>query len=433
MYAAAAGWCLLTALTAAPDEADWRRFRGPDGAALSESAETPTHWSATENVTWKTALPGPGSSCPIVVGDRVFVTCYSGYGVDSEDAGAIEALQRHLVCVDRESGRVIWDKTVPAAQPEDRYQGFINEHGYASSTPVSDGERVYVFFGKSGALAFDLEGKQLWQTEVGKESSRMRWGSAASPVLYKNLVIVNASEESQSIRALDKATGREVWKSEASALELVYVTPALVELPGGRAELVLPVPGEIWGLNADNGKLNWFAEHNVGSPISPSPVVDGDVVYALCGRGGGAVAIKAGGKDDVTDSHILWTNQSGAYIPSPVLKEDHLYWVDDNGVAYCVDAKSGEVVNRRRLDAGGGGGGGRGGRGFYASATIAGDKLYAVSRRSGTFVLSANPELNELAHNSLDDATDFNASAVVSDGALLLRSNQALYCLGESK
>ncbi len=179
---------------------DWSRFRGPDGAGISADAAIPVTWNESENLKWKTPLPGAGSSSPIVVGDRIFVTSFSGEG---------QSLERQLVCIDRKDGAIQWTQSVVAEQPEDAYQGYLKEHGYASSTPVSDGNSVFAFFGKSGVIAFDLDGTQLWKVSVGKESSNRRWGSAASLTLYKDTVIVNASEESQSVRALDKATGKE--------------------------------------------------------------------------------------------------------------------------------------------------------------------------------------------------------------------------------
>jgi hypothetical protein len=186
----------------------------------------PTTWSTTKNLQWKTALPGCGSSSPIVCGERVFVTSYSGYGDGSAD-GSLDKLQRHLLCLERQTGKILWDKAVAAERPEDSYNGYLTEHGYASSTPVTDGERVYAFFGKSGVLAFDFTGKQLWRVNVGKQSSNRRWGSGASPLLYKNMVIVNAAEESRSIRALDTLTGKEAWKVESECLELCFSTPAV--------------------------------------------------------------------------------------------------------------------------------------------------------------------------------------------------------------
>ena len=175
------------------------------------------------------------------------MTCYSGYGVRDADNGPKEGLKRHLVCVRLTDGEVLWTKTIAADLPEDDYTGYLTEHGYASSTPVTDGQQIFVFFGKTGVLAFDMDGNEQWRKAVGKESSNRRWGSAASLVLYKDMVIVNGAEESQSILALNKQTGQEVWKAEAATLELTYGTPTLVELPDGAVELVISVPGEVWG------------------------------------------------------------------------------------------------------------------------------------------------------------------------------------------
>ena len=148
---------------------------------MSRDSKPPVTWNESEHLKWKSELPGPGLSSPIVVGDRVFLTCYTGYGVDREKPGTIESLKRHLVCVDRKDGKILWASAVSATLPEDPYEGMITEHGYASHTPASDGERVYAFFGKSGVVAFDMQGKQLWQTNVGKESGQMRVGFRGEP------------------------------------------------------------------------------------------------------------------------------------------------------------------------------------------------------------------------------------------------------------
>ena len=206
--------CLLIAacilISASTAHADWTRFRGPNGSGISaEGPRAPVRWGPSANVKWKTELPGAGVSCPIVVGDRVYVTCYSGYGLDRANPGEQKNLKRHLVCVDRRTGKQMWSKSVDAVLPEDPYQGAgVPAHGYASSTPVSDGEQVYVFFGKTGALAFDKDGQQLWQTNVGKESDPRRYGSASSPILYKNLLIVPATAEREALVGLDTKTGK---------------------------------------------------------------------------------------------------------------------------------------------------------------------------------------------------------------------------------
>ncbi len=423
----------VTLVTQPSDAADWMQFRGPNGAGISADANVPLIWSDTENLRWKVDLPGAGSSSPIVLGDRIFVTCYSGYGVPKASGGDIQALQRHLVCVGRADGKIQWAKSVPGGQPEDGYQGYLAEHGYASSTPVTDGERVYCFFGKSGVVAFDLDGHQLWQTGVGQESSDRRWGSGASLILHKDSVIVNASEESQSIRALDKRTGKEQWKAVGSAMTLAYGTPALVTLNGesaqdGVADLVIAVPGEVWGLHPDTGKLKWFAEHQLTGNICPSIIAGGETVYIFGGfRSAGSLALRAGGAGDVTKSRVRWTSRHSSYVATPVLHEGHLYWISDGGQAFCLDAKSGELVYRERV-----GEINAAGRPVYASPVIAQGKIYVPTRWNGVLVLSAKPKYELLAQNRFaKDDSDFNATPAVSNGDLFLRSNRSLYCVAQ--
>ena len=374
---------------------------------------------------WKTALPGPGSSSVIVSGERVFVTCYSGYG---DDGGSIDKLQRHLVCLDRANGTILWDKAVAAELPEDSFTGYLTEHGYASSTPATDGERVYVFFGKTGVLAFDFAGKELWRVNVGHESGNRRWGSGASPLLYKNFVIVNASEESRSVRALDKLTGKEAWRADADTLELCYSTPALVEA-AGRMDLVLAVSGELWGMNPDTGKLRWFASTGISGNVSPSVVAADGVIYASGGFPKlAATAVRAGGKGDVTQSNILWTTQNASYVPSPVVSDGRFYVATDQGFALCLDAKDGKLIFKERLP--GASATGRGGKPFYASAVLANGNIYAVSRRNGTFVIEAKPGFKLVAQNKIaGDDSDFNATPALAGRQLFLRSNRNLYCL----
>jgi outer membrane protein assembly factor BamB len=401
----------------------WPRFRGPDGSGVSSDPNVPTEWSETKNLRWKVALPGPGSSSPIVWDERVFVTCYSGIGQGSSPQG----LKRHLLCFNVTDGKRIWEKEVPAVQPEDAYSGYLREHGYASNTPVTDGERVYVFFGKTGVLAFDLDGNQLWQTSVGTSSANRRWGSAASPILYKNTVIVNASEESRSLQALDRKTGKQVWSADARSLELCYGTPLLVSLKDGRHDLVLSKPDEVWGLNPDTGKLLWYARTELGGNISPSVVARDDLIVAFGGfPATGSVAVRAG-RGDVTGK-IAWSSTKlASYVPSPVIQGDRLYLVNDRGTAYCVEVNTGNVLGEERLPSRGEGAS----RPIYASTLLVHDKLIAVTRHGGTYVLEASPKLTRLAHNQFaEDDSDFNAAPAVSAGRLFLRSNRFLYCVG---
>ncbi|HEV3022425.1 MAG TPA: PQQ-binding-like beta-propeller repeat protein [Pirellulales bacterium] len=415
-------WLVMLACVLASG-ADWPRFRGPNGSATSAEKGLPVQWSEELNLVWKTDLPGPGASSPITNGDRVFLTCYSGYGVEGAGGSSQEDLLRHLLCIDRATGAIVWDRPVRAKLPEDRPAGMLMGHGYTSSTPASDGEQVYVFFGKSGVFAFDLEGTQRWHADVGEGLAMMGFGSGASPIVHGELVIVNASVESSALVALDRKTGKEVWKAAASAASSSWSTPILVEAADGQWELVTAVPGEIWGMNPETGKLLWYAAALPEGAQCTSLVAAGDIVYAVSGmRGNADAAVRVGGRGDVSQSHIVWKANLGAYVPSPVVDHGYLYWVTDKGIACCVQADSGELVYKERVP---------GARDFYSSVVLADGKLYAVSRTQGTFVLSTGPKFELLAHNELaSDSSLFNASPAVSRGQLFLRSNRAVYCIG---
>lgn len=393
--------------------ADWPQFRGPGGSGTSGETGLPTTWSAKENIVWRTKLPGPGTSCPIVVGKRVYLTCYSGYGLEPGQ-GEMDDLMRHLVCLERGSGAILWTRDFKPALPESKYQaGNDSQHGYSSSTPASDGKRLYVFFGKSGLYCLDLDGKEIWRADAGTGTNG--WGSSNSPVLYENLVIINASIESGSLVALDKNTGKEVWR--AKGISASWNTPVLVAAPGG-TELVVNESSAVIGFEPASGKELWRVTGFSGY-VCPSVVAHKDVIYVVRGE---ALAIRAGGRGDVTQSHVLWRVKGSSLVPSPVYHDGHLYWPTNNA-AVCLDAATGKEVYRGRLSQG---------ANFYASPLVADGKIYCVSRFTGTFVLGAEPTFKELAHNKFeDDDSRTNASPIVSDGCLLLRTDRYLYCIGK--
>jgi outer membrane protein assembly factor BamB len=396
--------------------ADWPGFRGPDGQGIAPDKDLPTTWDDARNIAWKTKLPGPGASSPIILGDRVFVTSYSGYGAGN--GGKPADLSRHFLCLDRLSGEIKWTRKIPAKLPETPYGGFITQHGYAASTPATDGQRIYVFFGKSGLFAFDMDGKQLWKASVGTRTHG--WGSASSPVLYKELVIINAGVESGALVALNKQTGKPVWKY--GGIQRSWATPALLQVNGGKTELALSVPGKIVGIDPDNGKELWHCD-GIHDYICPSVVARDGIVYAIGGRQHKALAVRAGGRGDVTKTHRLWEQYVGSNVSSPVLVGSYLYWVSDSGVAYCLKAATGEMIYGERL---------QGADRVYASAVAADGKLYVVTREKGTFVLAARPKFEVLAHNTFrSDESIFNGSPAVTGGQLLLRSDQFLYCIGK--
>lgn len=406
---------------------DWAQFRGPDNLR-AEDADVPLQWNDTQNLRWKKELPGPGSSSPIVVGNRVIVTCYSGYGIDAADPGNKSNLKRHILCLDRENGETRWSHVIASEVAEDSFSGYLTEHGFASHTPASDGNMVYAFFGKGGVYAYDMDGKPMWHARVGERSDSRRWGSSASLIVWGNAVIVNAASECRAVLALDKQSGKELWRAEAESLDLSYGTPVAVELADGRSELVLCVPSELWGLDPAAGTLNWFARVPMTGNVSPTVTVHDGIIYATGGyMGRGTVAVAAGGKGDVTDSHLRWSIQESSYVPSPVWHERYLYWVDNRGIAICLNAETGDRVYQRRVAMDG-----RGGNPVYASPLLVGDNLVIVTRTAGTVILAAKPEFEQLGTNKLLDNSQFNATPAVSAAQLFLRSNLAIYCIGKS-
>lgn len=459
---------------------DWDRFRGPNGTGISpDSDPLPITFSETENLQWKAALPGAGVSCPIVVGDKVFVTCYSGYGLDRQNPGEINDLKRHVVCIDRETGKTLWEKSVDAAQPEDRFSGAgVPEHGYASHTPTSDGKNVYVFFGKSGVLAYDLDGKELWQTNVGKDSDDHQWGSSSSPILAGDVVVVAAGPEARAIVGLDKATGKELWRADSDGLGNVWGTPALAKIDEERTDVVIGAPNEIWGLNPVTGKLKWYCEAMATDQFNSSVVISDGNIFAVEGRGGGSIAIKAGGKGDITKTAVVWSGRDSSRFSTPLIYEGRMYLIS-GGIARCVNAANDEQIFETRLKSGGaapanespagerrgrgagtpgqegggqpGGGppgGGRGGFGGqfgggfgggrggsdYSSPVLGDGKIYYVTRGGEIHVIKAGEKFEQLATNRLTaDAEDFSSTPAISNGQIFFRSNKNLYCVSMNK
>ncbi|MEM8670350.1 MAG: PQQ-binding-like beta-propeller repeat protein [Planctomycetota bacterium] len=442
---------LCATLFVTPANADWTRFRGPNGSGIS-SSDAPIEFSENKNMRWKIELPGRGISSPIVVGDRVFVTCYSGYGMGSS-AGNIEDLKRHLICIDCKSGEKLWTKTVDAKMPEDPYRPpGVTTHGYASNTPASDGTHVFAFYGKSGVYAYDLDGNEVWNQSVGAEPSAKGFGSAASPIVTDDHVIVNAADESLAIVWLDKKTGKVVHRAEANGLGECWTTPVLVQ-NGDKSEIAISVIGEIWGLSNETGKLRWYANGVNARNAQVSLIVDDGVVYAT---GEDAYAVRVDGKGDVTDANTLWEGRVRSRYATPVIVDGRMF-SSSGDVVECLDAKTGERVFQERLPGGsgssqqagrggrdrggfggGGGFGGRGGRGGgggggdYASPVVANEKIYFTTNAGMIHVIEAKPEFTILASNDMTfDKSGFGATPAVSDGCLYLRSNTHLYCVAK--
>jgi len=383
----------------------------------STSKGLPVTWDKSGPFAWKTPLPGAGASSPIVYGKHVYLTAYSGYFVPGESAGNLEDLKRHLIAIDRKNGEIRWNSPVPAKLPE---EARIRDHGYAASTPVADAERVYVFFGKSGVFAFDHAGQQLWQADVG--STTHGWGSSASPVLYKDLVIINASVESESLVALDRKTGKERWRAEG--IRESWNTPVVIRAESGREELIVARQGKVLAFDPETGKPLWNCNTDIGWYMVPSIVADKGIVYVLGGRSGTAsLAVRSGGSGDVTKTHRLWTSLKGSNVSSPVYLDGHLYWMhEQRGIAYCAVAETGEVVYEERIERG---------NQVYSSALLADGKVYYLSRDGQTYVVAAKPKFEQLATNNLRDGGVFNSSPAVDGSRILIRSDKFLYCIGK--
>lgn len=402
-------------------ETDWPAFRGPTAMGTSPSHELPLRWSNSENLAWKAPLPGAGASTPIVFGARVYLTAYTGYFVPGDPGGSLDQLKRHLLALRLEDGSLIWDRPIAAKLPEEES---IRDHGFAASSVAVDDDGVYAFFGKSGVFAFDHQGNQRWHADVGSQTNG--WGSAASPVLFNDMIFINASVESESLVALDRKTGGVIWtvggQRRPDAIREAWNTPVVVVANSGREELVVPTAGTVYAFDPYTGHALWSCKTDIGWYMVPSAIAADGVVYCLGGRSGiGSLAIRAGGSGDVTATHRLWTSQKGSNVSSPVYRDGYLFWVHDSReTAYCAVAATGEVVYEERLP--------RGGQ-FYASALLAGDRLYYLSRGGKAFVLAAKPQYELLATNTLEDRSMFNASPAVAGNRLLIRSDQYLYCL----
>lgn len=412
--------CLINGCTTTP-EPNSSRFRGPSGSGHSSTTGLPLTWNASDNIIWKKSLPGYGASSPITLDDKIFLTCYSGYGVKEKGSAKKSDLRLHVVCLNRDDGNLIW-QTAAVGNPEvEDYAQFVALHGYASATPVTDGKAVYAFFGSSGIFAYDINGKYMWEKKVGSKTHK--FGTASSPVLHEDLVIVNATVESKSLVGLNKMTGKEVWR--AKEVNDAWNTPIIVDVKDGPPELVLNMRNRIVAYDPKTGVELWHCNSTANDYICPSVIEQDGVIYAICGRSGKFVVVRAGGRGDVTETHKVWAVGGKTNVPSAVYHKGHIYWVSDEGIANCVNAKTGKEIYKERLP--------KTDR-VYASVLYADGRLYNVTRERGTFVLAAKPEFELLAHNIIQgDESIFNASPIVSRGQFLLRSDKFLYCIGKAE
>lgn len=414
---------LTLALSLSSFAADWPRFRGPTGDGVTTETNLPLKWSDTENLVWRTELPGPGSSSPIVSGDRVFLTSYSGYGVDAKEPGELTNLKRHALCLNRRDGKILWQHEVKTELPDKPYHGqYITMHGYASSTPVTDGANVFFFFGNAGVHAFTVDGRKLWEVSVGVRAHD--WGVGSSPIIHGDLVIVNAAHESNALLALDRRTGKTVWS--VSGFPASWNTPTIVKVDG-HDELVVNASGKLRAFDPKTGTELWSCQSIKAAELCPSVIAHDGVIYILGAPNGQAMAVRAGGKGDVSATHVVWQIPKGSNVGSPVYHDGHLYFINDSrGLVLCLNAATGAVVYESPIsptrDR------------WYASPVLSGDRIYCVGRTAGTVVLAAKPQFESLATNVLaGDGSVFNGSPAVADGQIFLRSNRYAYCIGSRR
>jgi|JI10StandDraft_1071094.scaffolds.fasta_scaffold156126_1 outer membrane protein assembly factor BamB len=399
---------------------NWPMWRGIVGDGSTAESALPEKWSRTENVAWNVELPDGGNSTPVVWGNQVFVT-----------QAIKESGKRLLMCFDRANGKKLWESGITYKEEE-------MSHGtnpQCSASPATDGERVIVSFASAGVYCYDMSGKELWKrTDLGKQHHI--WGNGASPVLAGDRVFLNFGPgENTVLHCFDKKTGKSLWKHEepggasgegADKKWLGSWGDPILRKTTDRYELLMCYPGRACAFDPMTGKELWTCS-GLTPLIYNSPLYADGVMYAMCGYGGSAMAIKTGGSGDVTNSHRVWLEPKVAQrIGSGVLYQGHHYILTDGGIAECRDLKNGELIWKERLK-----GPGPTGQNWSSLVLSADGKLFAVNQGGDAFVFKASPDFALLSTNSLGEKVI--GSIAVSDGQLFIRSYKALWCIGQQR
>jgi outer membrane protein assembly factor BamB len=401
------GWLGLVVLVLAADvrAEEWPGWRGPRGDGTSAEKDIPLHWSSSDNVAWKTPIPGRGHSSPAIWGDRVFLTTC----LEPEQ-------ERVLLCLDRRDGKLLWQRVVLTAPLEKKHK--LNS--FASSTPATDGKHVWVTFlamPNMEAACYDVEGNKVWQVSPGEFHSVH--GFCTPPVLYKDLVILNGDQDDPRafVVALEKETGKERWRIHRPGLRS-YCPPLIVEA-GGRAQMVLAGSKCVAAYDPDTCKELWII-HGPTEQYVASLVYANDLFFLTCGfPERHLMAIRPDGSGDITKTHVAWRRKGvpAGYVPSPIAHGDYFYVVADEGQAGCFDAKTGKEEWLRRM-----------GPHFSASPVSAGDYLYFLADDGITTVLRAGATFDVVNRNELGE--ECSASPAIAHGQLFIRSLHNLYCIG---
>jgi hypothetical protein len=417
----------------------WPQFRGPGSLGVVEDPVLPDKWSTTENVAWRTEIPGMGWSSPTVWGDNIFVTSVvssvegekpkKGLYFGGERPAPTDPHRWMVYCVDFKSGKIRWEREVQKGPPN------ISRHlknSYASETPVTDGERVYAYFGNVGLFVFDMNGKPLWSKKWAPFKTRYGWGTAASPVVYKDKVyVVNDNDEQSFIIALNKKTGAEMWRAERE-VGTNWATPYIWENEL-RTEIITPGTKKVRSYDL-NGKPLWEFS-GMSSIAIPTPFSRHGMVYIASGYVGDqhrpVYAIKPGASGDISlakgetsNKFIAWYQpQAGPYNPSPIVYGDYYYTLYDRGFFTCHEAKTGKLVyDKVRLDPGV--------QAFTSSPWAYNGKIFCLSEDGDTFVIQTGPEFKLLGKNSLDEMC--MATPAIVRGSLIIRTASKLYRISKA-
>jgi outer membrane protein assembly factor BamB len=400
---------------------NWPQWRGPSLNGLSAETRLPVRWSTTENVTWKLELPAWSGSTPIIWGDRVFLNV-------AEDLKQRDGINLFLWAVDRRSGAVLWKRPISGGNHQERKQNM------SSPSPVTDGRNVWVMTGTGMLKSFTFDGTERWTRDIQKDYGRfgLNWGYGSSPLLTGDALYVQVlhgmrTDDPSYVLKIDAATGRTLWRVERPTSARFespdsYTTPALLKY-GAATEIVITGGDVVTGHDPATGKELWRANglnpDNDGSyRIVASPVVHGELIVAPT-RERPMLVLKAGGRGDVTRSHLLYSFGYGPDVPTPVTDGTYLYVINDRGIMWCLDAKSGkEVYGRKRLRP----------ATYSGSPVLADGKIYITNEDGVTSVVKAGPAFEVLAENDFDDYT--LSSPAISEGQIFLRTAKYLYCVG---
>jgi len=423
---------------------DWPSFRGPVASGVADGFEAPEKWDAAkgEGVLWKTAVPGLAVSSPIVWGDRLFVTTAvssdpnavfrHGLFGDVEPSKDVTSHSWRVLCLDKKTGKLLWEKVAHEGVPKTKRHPKSSQ---ASATPATDGKIVVAHFGSEGLYAYDMQGKLLWQRDLGVLNAGWffdpdyEWGAASSPILWKDLVIVQCDIQKGSFVAAFRAKdGTPVWRTERDEIPS-WPTPTVAEI-SGKAELVTHATRFIRGYDPRTGQELWRLGPN-SEVTTPTPIVAHGLVYVTNGYRGiqPIYAIRLGGKGDLTlpegkdtSDFIAWSRKKGGpYTPTPVVYGDQLYAVSNNGVFTCWDAKTGAQVYQQRVGAGG----------AYSASPVAADgKIYLSMEDGEVNVVKAGPEYQLLSKNPIGEV--LMATPAVSEGVLYVRGMQSVFAIGKA-